>query len=1169
MHTMINSLGMFLSIKHLREKILPNKPTRFIVTLLCVFMTAELHSNGGNPVSSFLFQLTQETQTHERLTPRELDGINRTLTVDPVGDVELFVPSEAPGSDTVDVVVHFHGASWLVNQSVSDLRSGTVAAVVNLGSGSGVYHRSFTDPEVFDSLLANIKNELSAIHGRPVQINNVILTAFSAGHGAVRVILREERHFERIAAVLIMDGMHTSYVPEGTLPDKGGEPDTTNLTAFARFAGAAIAGRKTFLITHSEIKPETYASTTETADWLLHTLGLQRAPLLRPGPRGMRQLSEAKAGSFAVLGFAGDTAPDHIDHFHAMPELLARILNMFCNDTTRYVSGEEYLLHWEVESNYIDQNRFRSQYKLVNKSVEALDSDWTLYFNFMRMVDAESVPPYLQLTHINGDFYKINPTDKFEPLAPGKELEFTLEARGSAIKRIDAPDGAYFEFTDGSIVPVRVIVGDFVREEQLNRNRNDVLPVITPEYVYTQNNPLSKLPADEIGEITPSPVSVKKQDVLFSLTPETKIYFQDSLENEARFLSMSLEPLLNARLPFAESSGSSTTSSIHLMLGEVNIEEEIKISGDEAYVLSVSEERIVITGSDASGVFYGIQSLRSLLPLEVWKSPGSSIFIGGVLIEDAPGFGYRGLHLDVSRNFQSVETVKRLLDVMAFYKLNKFHFHLTDDEGWRLAINAFPELTEVGGRRGHTHDERDYLIPSFGSGPYPDVSMGSGWYTQDDYIDILRYATERHIEVIPEIDVPGHARAALIAMQARYDRLMEEGKYEEADRYRIHDPEDGSEYMSVQRWKDNVINVCQESTYRFLGVVFDEIIEMHRAAAAPLTSIHIGGDEVPRGVWVDSPQCLALLDRSPDLDMIDQLQVWFFGRMKQMLEERDIVMSGWEEIALVGYYGGEKQLNPEFAGESIAYVWSNVWGVGTEGFSYTLANAGYEIVISHASDFYFNLAYNKHPDEAGQYWAGFVDTRDPFLFIPFNLYKSGIENYMGQPIPQNTYDDFEQLTLTGKENILGLQGHLWGATLSSYNRVEYMAIPRIISLAERSWVPYQEWMDIQDRAERLTMLEEAWNEFANRLGQRELRRLDGMNGGYAYRIPPPGAIIENNKLRANVSYPGLEIRYTNDGSKPTVNSSRYVKPVTIDENMKIKLRAFDTRGRGSRVVVLD
>jgi hypothetical protein len=150
----------------------------------------------------------------------------------------------------------------------------------------------------------------------------VTLTGFSAGHGAVRAILREPRHFARVDAVLLLDGMHTSYVPEGTPLAAGGALDTTNLAAFAAFARAAMRGEKRFLVTHSEIFPGTYASTTETANWLLRELGLRRTPRLRWGPRGMQQLSEVRAGRFHVIGYAGNSAPDHVDHFHAMPELL-------------------------------------------------------------------------------------------------------------------------------------------------------------------------------------------------------------------------------------------------------------------------------------------------------------------------------------------------------------------------------------------------------------------------------------------------------------------------------------------------------------------------------------------------------------------------------------------------------------------------------------------------------------------------------------------------------------------------------------------------------------------------------------------------------------------------------------------------------------------------------
>jgi hexosaminidase len=847
--------------------------------------------------------------------------------------------------------------------------------------------------------------------------------------------------------------------------------------------------------------------------------------------------------------------------------IMVPIIVAVCESSTKGEITDEFVLRWEVGSNFLEGNRFRSDLVIINQSDRILYDDWNLYFNFLRMADVESISPQVRLTHINGNLYKLSPSDRYAPLPPGEQLPFSFEAFGSAIKEIDAPDGAYFEFTDGDIITVKVITGQFERDEQVHRRPDDIFPIPTAEFVYKRNASLSQLPVEEIGKIVPSPVSIIANSGSFTLTGETSVFYQKGLENEARFLSESLVPLLKAKLPVAVLP---TTNERAIFLRLAEGEGEQTPSGAEGYTLKVTEEHIEITGVDKAGVFYGIQSLRSLFPVDAWISPSDSTRVDAVIVEDAPGFRYRGLHLDVSRNFQSVETVKKLLDVMAFYKLNKFHFHLTDDEGWRLEIQAFPELAEIGGRRGHTHDERTFLIPSYGSGPDPDpeVSIGSGWYTREEYIDILRYARERHIEVIPEIDVPGHARAAIVAMKARYERLMAENKIDEADAYRIHDPEDTSEYRSIQRWDDNVINVCQESTYRFFEVVFDEIIDMYREAQVPLTTIHIGGDEVPKGVWVDSPKCQALLEKSPDLHSIDQLQVWFFGRMKQILEERNIVMSGWEEIALIGYYGGEKELNPAFAGAAIPYVWSNIWGAGTEEYTYKLANAGYSVVLSHASNFYFDFAYNKHPKEAGFYWGGFVDTPDPFGFIPFDLYKSGIMDQMGRSIPDHAYENSEKLSSEGRNNILGLQGQLWGETFRSPDRVEYMVLPRLISLAERSWSPQQDWMEITDRRERLEELAGVWNEFANRLGRRELPRLDVLNGGYGYRIPPPGAVIEDGTLKANVAYPGLSIRFTLDGSEPTIESILYDGPVDVHGNREVKLRTFNTHGQGSRIVEL-
>jgi hypothetical protein len=270
--------------------------------------------------------MVEATRAHERLTPRELGGAKRSFAGPAGTPAELFVPDHARGRDVVDLVLHFHGAAWLPEQAVEGLDDRAAVAVLNLGAGSSLYHRAFADPAVFDSLLAGVAREVSAEIGRTARVGRVTLVGFSAGHGAIRAILREPRHFARVDAVLLLDGMHTSYVPEGRGLAAGGALDTVNLVAFADFARAAMRGEKRFVVTHSEIFPGTFASTTETGDWLLRALGLLRTPVLRWGPRGMQQLSEVHAGRFELLGFAGNAGPDHIDHLHAMPELLARVL---------------------------------------------------------------------------------------------------------------------------------------------------------------------------------------------------------------------------------------------------------------------------------------------------------------------------------------------------------------------------------------------------------------------------------------------------------------------------------------------------------------------------------------------------------------------------------------------------------------------------------------------------------------------------------------------------------------------------------------------------------------------------------------------------------------------------------------------------------------------------
>ncbi len=270
--------------------------------------------------------MVEHTRAHERIAPRELPGIRRTVQ-GPLGKpVELFIPAGTSRARPLHLVLFFHGAPFIPEYAVSRLGHDHIVAIVHLAPGSGVYDRAFSEPAAYDSLLARLSREagaaLSTDGDRPVTLRTITLVGFSAGHGAIRAILRDPRHFQQVNAVLLLDGLHTSYVPAGIVLDRGGTLDTSNLEPFLRFARAAIRGEKRFLITHSEIFPGTFASTTETTDYLIAQLGLRRTPVLRWGPRGMQQLSEVRRGRLEIRGFTGNSAPDHIDHLHASPEML-------------------------------------------------------------------------------------------------------------------------------------------------------------------------------------------------------------------------------------------------------------------------------------------------------------------------------------------------------------------------------------------------------------------------------------------------------------------------------------------------------------------------------------------------------------------------------------------------------------------------------------------------------------------------------------------------------------------------------------------------------------------------------------------------------------------------------------------------------------------------------
>jgi hexosaminidase len=834
-----------------------------------------------------------------------------------------------------------------------------------------------------------------------------------------------------------------------------------------------------------------------------------------------------------------------------------------------YPAGNELEVRWKVISNnYSEQPQVKACFTIVNNSSQVLKSgSWALFYN-QTPREIVKQPDLAFITRISGDWYKLTP-DEGLVLKPGESVEVVYEAQAWWIKEVDAPLGLYFVFygKDGSEQHIAAAgnytIEPFEKPEQINRHRNDQVPVPTPALAFESNQSMSDVPVEQLPLIIPSPVSVKKTGTTVNFDTVPEILFQEGLENEANYIASFVGKLAGTTITPSRGSAS-RPNSIFLELRSVSVNNTTK----EAYRLEVrSDKSIVVTGSDAAGVFYGLQSLKALLPVSVFYSGQSAPILPVVVIEDAPRFELRSLHVDIARNFQTKQTVMKMLDLMSFYKLNHMMIILSEDEAWRIEIEKLPELTSVASRRGHTLKESaDILHPSYGSGPFPDSpdSYGSGYYTREDYIEILRYAHQRHIKVIPTINLPGHSRAAIRAMEARYARYAGEGNLAAAEEFRLIDPEDQSVYSSAQAYDDNIVCVALESVYTFYETVIDEIIGMYTEAKVPLEYFHTGGDEVPEGAWAGSPLCREFLASLPEITDPRNLQAIFFKRTVEILKSRGLKAGGWEEVALLKTENGDYVPNPDFAGGSvIPWAWNNLgqWA----DLSYRLVNAGYPIVMCDVSNLYFDLAYSKDPKEPGLYWGGFVDARSAWQFAPYNSFITNLRTGMGRKInPEVEFAGLERLKPGSEKNIVGLQAQLWAETIKGPQMLEYYTLPKLIGFAETAWARERRWESQSNAEIRQKQMDEGWNIFANQLAKRELPRLSGLSGGFNYRIPPPGAVVEDGLLKANVEYPGLIIRYTTDGSEPGVTSPVYTSPVTVPG--KVLLRAFDLSGKASREV---
>ncbi|WP_428327543.1 family 20 glycosylhydrolase [Mucilaginibacter sp.] len=818
-------------------------------------------------------------------------------------------------------------------------------------------------------------------------------------------------------------------------------------------------------------------------------------------------------------------------------------------------NAHDLTINWEPVKNEYQKQESLNAVTITNTGKSTFPATgWKMYFNSARLVAKATVTGNATIDFVNGDLFSLTPTNTFTALKPGASVRIEFLDEEPVVNITDGPEGFYVVWDNQPDKGYNT--GEFTH----TAFKPTYIGLVTPATIYDQNKIIKDIPEQQLTKIFPTPVSYTETGGMFMIDAKTTITASEDFYYEKDYLGKQLEPLLGKKEPLLTGTAKPAANDISIT--------KIPGLGAEAYELKVTSANIIISASTPAGAFYGIQSLKTLIPPAAWAHPQKEISIPCLEVKDEPRFGFRGFMIDVSRNFQPKSEIFKVLDVLALYKINVFHMHLTEDEGWRLEIPSLPELTEVGSKRGHTLDSKHFLPPSHGSGGEIDNKTGTGFYTRADFIEILKYASKLHIMVEPEIEAPGHARAAIKAMNARYVRLMAEGKKDEAERYLLYDPNDKSVYSSNQYWTDNIIDVSMPSTYNFVQTVINDVVSMYKDAGVPFKTINFGGDEVPAHVWEKSPAYLTLKATHPEIQSTADLWYYFYGRVNQLVKARGLYLSGWEEMTLrkTTVDGNPYYVpNPDFMPEHLqAEVWNNTLGDGNEDLAYKLANAGYKTVLTCVTNLYFDMANYKSFDEPGYYWGAFADIDKPYSFIPFDYFKNSKVDKNGLPINRNIFIGKQRLTDYGKTNIIGLQSAVWGENIKSTGRLEYMLLPRLLGFAERAWSKDPEWATEKNTTKSDSLYQQEWIKFLNVLGKRELPRLSYYSGGYNYRIPKPGVILQDGKYVANEQFPGIVIRYTTNGKDPDASSKLYNDAVTNNGNT-LKFRAFDTKGRGSNV----
>lgn len=482
---------------------------------------------------------------------------------------------------------------------------------------------------------------------------------------------------------------------------------------------------------------------------------------------------------------------------------------------------------------------------------------------------------------------------------------------------------------------------------------------------------------DEIS-IVPLPMHVQRDEGSFALSGGCAVFLDEDeaeFRRIAAFLNGRLESAAGFTLPVRDAGGAPDGRGIFFMNTGL---------APEAYTLRVQPDRVVVEYGDGAGAFYALQTLLQLFPPEIlagnrvkgnvrWELPCC-------YIEDRPRFGYRGMHLDVCLHYFDLEFLKKYIDIMAFHKVNRFHWHLTEDQGWRLEIKKYPLLTAKGQWRKET------VVGSLRSGIYDSKPHG-GFYTQEQVRELVEYAAGRYVTIVPEIEMPGHALAAL----ACYPHLG-------------CNPDKG--YETATRWGVFKDVFCPKpETFVFLEDVLDEVFGMF-----PGTLVHIGGDECPKESWKECPDCQALI-RSLGLKDEDGLQSWFISRIGKYVNSKGREIIGWDEILQGGLAPGAKVMS---------------WR-GEEG-GIEAARMKHEVVMSPHEKYYLD------------YWQGDPDSEPLAMGGPTTLRTM----YGYEPVP-------EVLTPVEASYIIGIEGCVWTEYMSDAEHVEYMAWPRMCAIAETGW----------------------------------------------------------------------------------------------------------------------